>query len=940
MGTQEEIYDLLQQIADDLVALPAKLKLSASQITIVTGLSDLSENLGLLLAGEFRSGNSKDPGFGFSGMRMAWPTMTYESEEWNLVGVANDVLQFGVRASDGKAIAGAGAVTLDVDGITLDITQGGPTSPASIKYKNTITGDFIAKNSAYEILGGSIFMNSIDTTPYGDHAGGWYYISSISQFSQASITINAQSQPSPTLGGGVIRNAQINLNASTQNDGGLSQYEVIELIGTTFVSEGLWIGQGSGYAYYFGEQLPEIGVLWIKELAASAVTPVTGSGALYVKDDGSIYFKNDSGIEYRLNIGSVTSTQFLYNDASSDIAGYKQLLPNHSAAAKETLTFAGMTDAQVLEEFATEPNSPGTHFLYAGLYSVHIHALQSAGTKTGKVKAEIYKRTAGGTETLLGTTNTSAALTNSELPYELEVALSDIDVDLTDRLVVKFIGVVIGLGTDPTVSLFVEGDTSAHFSFPALTQGGTSNVNKQIVATDALIGSGLVVGNSSEANNPGNGEIWLQEQAALPAATGSVMKMINKDNSLFTVDKNGMALQFGADNGGWTFLDIPLVSASYAGNAFSTTVGDAILIDLSAVFGAPAGIKAVQLGVFVRDSASATVDTRVSFYTSATAGYAVGEVDCSGLANDQWERNYPVVKCNADGDIFYKVTASGVGTLDLYIRIYGYLLPPTNPALTAMAGRWKYLNAPLTAAAWNNQPYSTTGATLIDLSATFGVPAGVKAILARIVIRDSGSAAVVPPNELIFHLTPDPLVASPAYVRCDGVANDRWVEQTVVVPCNADGDLYYMLTASGVGTMDVIFRIWGYYYDNLDSQKWVYLQSPLTSTSWDGDAYSTTAKTLIDLSATFGVPAGVKAILASVLLRDAASAAGDYSLILSPTNVNSQGFYVACGGVANDKYAGGFGAIPCDSNGDIYYQITASGVGTMDIYLQIWGYQL
>jgi len=36
--------------------------------------------------------------------------------------------------------------------------------------------------------------------------------------------------------------------------------------------------------------------------------------------------------------------------------------------------------------------------------------------------------------------------------------------------------------------------------------------------------------------------------------------------------------------------------------------------------------------------------------------------------------------------------------------------------------------------------------------------------------------------------------------------------------------------------------------------------TPLTSTAWDGgDAFSTTAKTLIDLSAVFGVPAGVKA---------------------------------------------------------------------------------
>lgn len=129
--------------------------------------------------------------------------------------------------------------------------------------------------------------------------------------------------------------------------------------------------------------------------------------------------------------------------------------------------------------------------------------------------------------------------------------------------------------------------------------------------------------------------------------------------------------------------------------------------------------------------------------------------------------------------------------------------------------------------------------------------------------------------------------------------------------------------------------------------RWIYPNSaewagtantPLTSTSWDGDAYSTTAKTLIDLSTVFGAPAGVKAVLVAVYLRDAGSAGGDYALILSPNNTASQGFYFPCGGLANDKFAGSGTPIPCDTNGNIYYQVVASGAGSMDIYLQINGY--
>ena len=113
-----DVLNVLTSIENYLVDLPAKIILRGNQIFVVNGLSDISESLGILTAGEFRSGNRLDPGNGFSGMRMLYPPVTYNSELWNLVGVENDVLQFGVRASDGKLLAGGGAVILDSSGIT------------------------------------------------------------------------------------------------------------------------------------------------------------------------------------------------------------------------------------------------------------------------------------------------------------------------------------------------------------------------------------------------------------------------------------------------------------------------------------------------------------------------------------------------------------------------------------------------------------------------------------------------------------------------------------------------------------------------------------------------------------------------------------------------------------------------------------------------------
>jgi len=117
----------------------------------------------------------------------------------------------------------------------------------------------------------------------------------------------------------------------------------------------------------------------------------------------------------------------------------------------------------------------------------------------------------------------------------------------------------------------------------------------------------------------------------------------------------------------------------------------------------------------------------------------------------------------------------------------------------------------------------------------------------------------------------------------------------------------------------------------------VWLDSPLTSASWDGDSYSTTAKTLIDLSAVFGAPAGIKAALFFVGIRDSGSNGTDCWLILGPTNVAGSGLTADCHTV-NDRWKRNCLEVPCNADGDVYYQINASGAGTMDVYLQIWAY--
>lgn len=81
-----------------------RLRISANQIEIVHGISDISKRLGLFQSGELRFGNHVEPGKGFTGLRIGFPAFTYSSVEYVLAFVVNDVLTFGLTLSGQSTI--------------------------------------------------------------------------------------------------------------------------------------------------------------------------------------------------------------------------------------------------------------------------------------------------------------------------------------------------------------------------------------------------------------------------------------------------------------------------------------------------------------------------------------------------------------------------------------------------------------------------------------------------------------------------------------------------------------------------------------------------------------------------------------------------------------------------------------------------------------------
>jgi hypothetical protein len=113
---------------------------------------------------------------------------------------------------------------------------------------------------------------------------------------------------------------------------------------------------------------------------------------------------------------------------------------------------------------------------------------------------------------------------------------------------------------------------------------------------------------------------------------------------------------------------------------------------------------------------------------------------------------------------------------------------------------------------------------------------------------------------------------------------------------------------------------------------WTFRATALTNSSWDGDTKNLSDDGTLDLSSLFSVPAGVKAVLVLLTVKD--NAAGDIRYVaLGP----SSGNYSMVTRVMNsDVYNTTQGVVPCDANGDIYVKMSGDNIDY--VHLSIWGY--
>ena len=125
---------------------------------------------------------------------------------------------------------------------------------------------------------------------------------------------------------------------------------------------------------------------------------------------------------------------------------------------------------------------------------------------------------------------------------------------------------------------------------------------------------------------------------------------------------------------GWTpvFLDTPYTNTDFDGDSFSDVGSNTKIENTSWSTTIPSDAKALLLRMAARDSGSAgQQSTYFALYPAAAAATAVATVQVGGLANNSIHEEVAIVPCT-DGDIWYRVEATGASTLDVWLWCTGY----------------------------------------------------------------------------------------------------------------------------------------------------------------------------------------------------------------------------------------------------------------------------
>ena len=206
------------------------------------------------------------------------------------------------------------------------------------------------------------------------------------------------------------------------------------------------IRSGTQYTYNFPQSA---------YVAGGILTDPNGDGNLQwdlPQDTGT----GGGGIPYYLNL-------------SNSQTPYREFSPIATNAAEQTSGVSiGNGATRTIAEFLTPVDYPNSNLLPGGVWTFHLHSYKQNNNASFNIFVEVYKRTSGGTETLLFTTDPAPVTTNSPNP-SMQISdayFSGTPLLVSDRLVAKVRATNTSNQTH-TITLFTEGQQ--HYSYATTT---------------------------------------------------------------------------------------------------------------------------------------------------------------------------------------------------------------------------------------------------------------------------------------------------------------------------------------------------------------------------------------------------------------------------------------------------------------------------------------
>lgn len=265
---------------------------------------------------------------------------------------------------------------------------------------------------------------------------------------------------------------------------------------------------------------------------------------------------------------------YYFRAVSSTSGNY--LIMNSPTTSMVSKTFPASAVTTTITQWITNTSSPSLTSIPEGLWTIHIDATKTAGTKDLRFYFDVYKWN-GGVETLLFTSQLSRIITGTDTvnpdEIDLEVVTSTIALDINDRLVARVYAVPGGTGTNPSGAVYFGGISEARISLPSPTVDATTFVPYTGATKNIDLGSfGLTFSNATGTSITST-NLYVSGQANILNISSTTINYLNFTNATGTLLKVNTILATTGTYGYGNFTSVTTTGLQFnASNGTTSTI--------------------------------------------------------------------------------------------------------------------------------------------------------------------------------------------------------------------------------------------------------------------------------------------------------------------------------------------------------------------------------